>query len=518
MKKYICLLFAIIFLVSATSCSDGIDYNAPIVTNEGEAITPNKSSKQSGKNYKEVVTIFEGRGFKNIQVEPVKGKSAKNYKVAEVSVGGNTKYSKGETVASDISVIIRYYVDGHSAAELSEGKAITPKKIVSGNYQDAMKIFESRGFTNVNAEIYTGISSYESYQVEKISVGGNTNYSEGQIIASDTPVIVFYLMNGREAVEMPEGKALLPNRMSGENYQDVIKIFESRGFKNIRTEKIPDLITGWLTSDGEVKEVSVGGNTDYVINQTVSADIEVVIRYHTFPDGSSSSSSGKQNNETTASAQTNKMPNVVGMTAGEAQETLKNANIKITKWAYQQSVITNEKGSENANNSFGSSISSAPSQSNMKIWKVISQSVPEGQSAKDGVVLTMDLKVINTTNNAEFYKILNEDNSGSESFVNSHNGELVEFTGVFMTITQDSSGSDYYTYLIGGFDNTQSTVMEFFCFKNTNYHAVSLSASDYRTKIYVKSVCHIVAKIEGFDSKYGILLTPVGVDYIKTLS
>ena len=71
--------------------------------------------------------------------------------------------------------------------------------------------------------------------------------------------------------------------MQGRNYQDVIETFEEKGFTNIKTEKIDDLITGWLTGDGEVEKVSVGGDEDYSPDKWVPADIEVIIYYHTFP-------------------------------------------------------------------------------------------------------------------------------------------------------------------------------------------------------------------------------------------
>ena len=53
---------------------------------------------------------------------------------------------------------------------------------------------------------------------------------------------------------------------------------------NCLKEKIEDLTTGWLTGDGEVEEVSIGGNVDYSPDQWVASDIEVIIKYHTFPE------------------------------------------------------------------------------------------------------------------------------------------------------------------------------------------------------------------------------------------
>ena len=82
------------------------------------------------------------------------------------------------------------------------------------------------------------------------------------------------------------GEAKTPSgssAMEGRNYEEVVEIFEEKGFTNIKTEPIDDLIFGWLTKDGEVEEVSVGGDVDYSPDKWVPADTEVIIRYHTFP-------------------------------------------------------------------------------------------------------------------------------------------------------------------------------------------------------------------------------------------
>lgn len=83
-----------------------------------------------------------------------------------------------------------------------------------------------------------------------------------------------------------EGKAKTPSGsdiMKGQNYEKVVEEFEEEGFKNIKTERIEDLITGWLTDDGEVEKVSVGGDVDYYPDEWVDENVEVIIYYHTFP-------------------------------------------------------------------------------------------------------------------------------------------------------------------------------------------------------------------------------------------
>lgn len=83
-----------------------------------------------------------------------------------------------------------------------------------------------------------------------------------------------------------EGEVKTPSAasiMEGRNYEEVIADFEEKGFTNIRTEQVDDLVTGWITKEGEVATVTVGGDEGYSADEWVPADIEVVITYHVFP-------------------------------------------------------------------------------------------------------------------------------------------------------------------------------------------------------------------------------------------
>lgn len=81
-----------------------------------------------------------------------------------------------------------------------------------------------------------------------------------------------------EKVQTPAGM----NIQRGRNYREVIEDFEDKGFTNIRTEPIHDLLISWVIRNGEVDGISVGGDTNYDPGVWVPADTEVVIRYHTY--------------------------------------------------------------------------------------------------------------------------------------------------------------------------------------------------------------------------------------------
>lgn len=69
----------------------------------------------------------------------------------------------------------------------------------------------------------------------------------------------------------------------GANYEELLAQFEAAGFTNIKLEPIDDLILGFLTSDGEVEEITVNGKDVFTERMDVEPNVPVVISYHTFP-------------------------------------------------------------------------------------------------------------------------------------------------------------------------------------------------------------------------------------------
>lgn len=79
------------------------------------------------------------------------------------------------------------------------------------------------------------------------------------------------------------GQAQIPSSsMKGRDYMEVMEEFEENGFTNVQSEKIEDLVFGWLTDDGEVEEVLIDGSSDYSKEEWIPDDTEIIVRYHTF--------------------------------------------------------------------------------------------------------------------------------------------------------------------------------------------------------------------------------------------
>lgn len=68
----------------------------------------------------------------------------------------------------------------------------------------------------------------------------------------------------------------------GSNYEEVVSQLEKQGFTNITTIPVDDLITGWVTKDGEVEKVEIDGYSTFSSSSRFLPDVEIVVTYHTF--------------------------------------------------------------------------------------------------------------------------------------------------------------------------------------------------------------------------------------------
>ena len=106
-----------------------------------------------------------------------------------------------------------------------------------------------------------------------------------KIVTFTIVLMMLFLLVACSNSEGHEGEAKTPSGsgvQKGRDYQSVVEDFEEHGFTNISLVELNDLITGWITKDGEVESVSVDGDADYSADKWYPNDVEVVITYHTF--------------------------------------------------------------------------------------------------------------------------------------------------------------------------------------------------------------------------------------------
>ena len=94
-----------------------------------------------------------------------------------------------------------------------------------------------------------------------------------------------------EEIEIAQDKAegnikvgYKPKELIGKNYEEVVSKLEAKGFTNIHTKRLDDLITGWIKKDGEVSEVSISSDTTFNENSKYVSNTEIIIFYHSFKE------------------------------------------------------------------------------------------------------------------------------------------------------------------------------------------------------------------------------------------
>lgn len=93
------------------------------------------------------------------------------------------------------------------------------------------------------------------------------------------------IINEKEALSQGKIKVnFIQKDFKKNDYLKVEEILIQQGFTNITLSPIDDLLTGWITKDGQVEEVTIDGRTDYEKDTYISSDAEIIIYYHTFKE------------------------------------------------------------------------------------------------------------------------------------------------------------------------------------------------------------------------------------------
>lgn len=271
------------------------------------------------------------------------------------------------------------------------------------------------------------------------------------------------MLSGCGGQNSHEGEVQIPRASSdleGENYEDIKRVFENKGFKNVNTEKIEDLITGWLTKDGEVEEVLINGTADYEAKKWVPDDTEVIIRYHTFSEKSSEEENIPSESESTVSPEST-----------DGQE--------MTKKTETVEETGAEKGEEQ-----------------------------EETEETEPQVLTVD----NCEDLGELLK--SGDYDDYTAFAEKYEGQIIQFAGSIDYLTNHGDYKTRYDILTSGGDYSEET-QEGPTFKFEDVGVADLGLDDGESAeslVRVGSNVLITAKVENFNYDTGIFfLDPVSI-------
>lgn len=155
----------------------------------------------------------------------------------------------------------------------------TKDELIGLNYKIVEDKLESRGFENIETKEINDLIYKDKNKKEVVTdvlISNRDNYNKNSKYMKNEEIIIIYhsLIKTNPPLTNKEVKKM--------NYKEVEKQFKNNGFENIKIEKIQDLVTGWITKDGEVETVTINKDTKFDINSEYLIDAEVIIKYHTF--------------------------------------------------------------------------------------------------------------------------------------------------------------------------------------------------------------------------------------------
>lgn len=255
-----------------------------------------------------------------------------------------------------------------------------------------------------------------------------------------------------------DGQAQTPSSSSsleGKDFNEVVELFEEEGFTNIKTEPIDDLIFGWLTKDGEVEEVAVGGDVEYTSSEWIPNDTEIIIRYHTFPE------------EEVADANSEEEPDESSVESEEIEE--------------------------------------------------ISESTSDDNNVSEKEERPVEDEIITVENNEEFAYILTLSGSHDDSikeFAEKYAGRTIQFDGNTAYVTNHRNYNTRFDYLIYADDYSEiTTIGPSFKFEDVNYYDLHLTGENVPEVFDMGLNIRITAKVGKYNQQNGIfLLEPVSIE------
>ena len=143
-----------------------------------------------------------------------------------------------------------------------------------------ISILKQAGFVNIKSIAIEDVDNrthHYVYEVEKVSIAGDSAFHAGHIVPHNAEVIIHY--HSKRRIMMP----ISERKCRRKNYLEIGEYLQELGFSEVYECKIKDLVFGLLTKDGSVENVFIGdGETPIVQGKAYYYDTKIIICYHTY--------------------------------------------------------------------------------------------------------------------------------------------------------------------------------------------------------------------------------------------
>lgn len=248
-----------------------------VKSHEGKSAFPFDLAYAKGQNVELIQKELTDAGFTNIILDPDESGWTKDGTVIEVK----GDYNKGKYYDSYSDIHIKYSCEGR--IEVSD----LLKNWQTRQYTDVVSKLKSAGFNDISTKKTVINNDSKKYLTSGLTLNGK-EYLKGECyLPASAPIKVsYYIYQVKIGISSSEIK--------DKNYKKISEELKQKGFSNITIKRADDMYHGvlnfgewfgsWGTTEGNVKEFSIGGKTEFSEEDSFDFDDEIIITVHTYED------------------------------------------------------------------------------------------------------------------------------------------------------------------------------------------------------------------------------------------
>lgn len=248
-----------------------------VKSHEGKSVFPFDLAYAKGQNVELIQKELTDAGFTNIILDPDESGWTKDGTVIEVK----GDYNKGKYYDSYSDIHIKYSCEGR--IEVSD----LLKNWQTRQYTDVVSKLKSAGFNDISTKKTVINNDSKKYLTSGLTLNGK-EYLKGECyLPASAPIKVsYYIYQVKIGISSSEIK--------DKNYKKLSEELKQKGFSNITIKRADDMYHGvlnfgewfgsWGTTEGNVKEFSIGDKTDFSKEDSFDFDDEIIITVHTYED------------------------------------------------------------------------------------------------------------------------------------------------------------------------------------------------------------------------------------------
>ncbi len=227
-----------------------------------------------GQDYEDVISDLQDKGFINLWTREVKTGWKKGNSVIDVSVNGDKSFGPSDGFAPDAKILIRYSSDNRiDITDLLENWKEQEYTVLMENLKEA-------GFSNIQLSETETEEISQNHKISSILLFNKPYKAGGCYLPLDAQIGIEYY---KLYITFDSDAKSMRNAGQYTKYLDQLK---AKGFTNIRVKRANDIGFFWTgKTPGEIKSITINGNSNIKAGDKFSYDSEIVIVVHTHKTG-----------------------------------------------------------------------------------------------------------------------------------------------------------------------------------------------------------------------------------------